>query len=62
MSDLNCDFYIQLPLKLISLLDTLSNYIIKVMKSFYDVLEVGNYWFVTYHTYYKENFEIIVII
>lgn len=38
--ELNRDFYIWLPLKLISLLSTKFNYIVNIIKPFYNILEV----------------------
>ncbi len=46
-SKLNLDFYIWLLLELISLLGAKSDYIVKVIKLFYSILEVGNHWFPT---------------
>ncbi len=54
-SNLNLEFYILLLPKLILLLSASSDYIVKVMKSLYDIPEVGNHWFATYYTHYKEN-------
>lgn len=42
MSNLNWEFYICLPPKLIALLGALSDYDVKVMKPLYDVSEAGN--------------------
>ncbi len=53
--ELNRDFYIWPPTELISLLNAKLDYIVKVIKPFYNILEAGNHWFVTYHMHYKEK-------
>ena len=44
---------------MISLLGAKSNYIVKVIKLLYNVTEVGNHWFATYHMHHKEKLEMI---
>ena len=55
----NQQFYIRSPPKLITSLGISNNYVVKVIKLFYNVLKVGNYLFVTYHIHHKEKFTII---
>ncbi len=54
-SNLNREFYIRPPPKLILLLGALSDCVIKVMKPLYGVPEADNHWFATYHTHYKKK-------
>lgn len=54
----NFSLFWPLP-KLILLLYTLSNYIIKIIKLLYYILKVGNYLFAIYHLYYKKKLEMI---
>ena len=53
--ELNRDFYIWPPLKLISLLDTKFDYIVKVIKLFYSISEARNHWFAIYHMHQKKK-------
>lgn len=41
--------------KLSLLVDILFNNIFKIIKPSYNVQEVGNHWFATYHPYYKDK-------
>lgn len=50
-------FYLAL-LKLIIIIGALSDYILKVMKSLYNVLKANNHWFATYHNYHINNLAI----
>lgn len=36
----------------------LSNYIVKIMKSLYDISKLSNHWFVIYNIYNKDKLEI----
>ena len=54
-SNPNQEFYIRPMPELILLLGDSSDCIVKVMKPLYDVLEVGNHWFATYHIYHKDR-------
>lgn len=54
-SNFNPKFYIQLLLKLISVLGASFDHVIKDMKPLYGILKAGNYWFATYHIHYKEK-------
>lgn len=56
-SSLNREFYIWPSPELISLLDILSDCVIKVMKLLYGVSEARNHWFATYYTYHKDKLE-----
>lgn len=55
----NQKFYIWPSPELILLLGTLSDLIIKIIKLFYGIPKISNYWFATYYTYYKQKLEII---
>lgn len=57
--NLDQDFYIRQTLKFLSLLRTLSNFIIKVIKLFHNMLEISINCFTTYYPYYKKKFEMI---
>ena len=46
---MNREFYIRLPLELVTLLGATSDCILKVVKPLYRVPEAGNHWFATYH-------------
>jgi len=52
---LNCNFYIRPPPKLSTMLNIAKGGVLKVVKPLYRVLEVGNYWFATYHAYYTKE-------
>ena len=54
-SDFNWDFYIRLPPEQISLLDILSDYIVKVIKLLHNVSEASINRFAIYYLYYKEK-------
>ena len=43
ISNFNHDFYIKPSIELIKLLNVSINYILKIMKSLYDVFEINNY-------------------
>lgn len=53
--NLTQEFYIWLFLKLILLLGGLFDYILKVMKSSYDIQKAINYSFTVYYIYYKDK-------
>ena len=55
---LNRDFYIKTPYELTSMLRVENGSIIKIMKSLYEVFEVGNHWFAIYH---KHHFDILTM-
>ena len=55
---LNRDFYIKTPYELISMLRVENGNIIKIMKSLYEVFEIGNHWFAIYH---KHHFNVLTM-
>ncbi len=52
ITSLNRDFFVHSFVKLIKHFDIDSNSILKMIKSLYNVLEIDNYWFVTYHAHH----------
>jgi hypothetical protein len=52
ITSLNRDFFVRSFVELIKHLDIISNSILKMIKSLYDVLEIDNHWFVTYHAHH----------
>ena len=55
---LNRDFYIKTSYELASMLRVENGNIIKIMKSLYEVPEVGNHWFAIYH---KHHFDMLTM-
>jgi hypothetical protein len=49
---LNRDFYVNPPWELAKRLNLTDDSVLKVVKPLYGVLEAGNHWFKTYHSYY----------
>jgi hypothetical protein len=56
---LNRNFYVQSYFKLIKLMRISADCILKVIKSLYEMFEIDNHWFKTYHTYHIDNLVII---
>lgn len=54
-------FFWLLP-KLILLFSLSFDYILKIIKSLYNIPKVRNYWFVTYHIYHKIKLKIIELL
>ncbi len=52
---MNQEFYIWPLPKLILLLGASSDCIVKVIEPLYGIPKVGNHWFATYYTHYKEK-------
>ncbi len=52
ITSLNRNFFVRSSVELIKHLDIDSDNILKMIKSLYDVLEVDNHWFVTYHAHH----------
>ena len=57
--NLNWEFYIKLFHKFASVMKTSYDCILKIMRSLYEVLETGNYWFFTYHKHHIEKLVMI---
>jgi hypothetical protein len=57
ITSLNHDFFVRSFVELIKHLDIDSNSILKVIKSLYDVLEIDNHWFVTYHAHHVNKLD-----
>jgi hypothetical protein len=57
ITSLNRDFFVRSFVELIKHLDIVSNSILKVIKSLYDVLEIDNHWFVTYHAHHVNKLD-----
>jgi hypothetical protein len=49
---LNRDFYVNPLWELAKRLNLIDDSVLKVVKLLYGILEVGNYWFKTYYSYY----------
>lgn len=58
----NQDFFIHLLPGLIIILGALSKYILKVVKPFYGISKVGNYWFAIYYNYHINSFALSKLI
>lgn len=54
--DLNWNFFIYPLSELITMIGALLEYILKIVKPFYDVSEAGNYLFATYYNYHINIF------
>lgn len=54
-SDLNRDFFIRPPQKLVVMMRAPSNCILKVVKPLYGVPKAGNHWFATYLTHHTSK-------
>ncbi len=59
ITSLNRDFFVRLFVELIKHFDIVSNSILKMIKSLYDVLEIDNHWFVTYHVHHVNKLDMI---
>jgi hypothetical protein len=59
ITSLNRDFFVRSSVELIKHLDIDFNSILKVIKSLYDVLEIDNHWFVTYHAHHINKLNMI---
>jgi hypothetical protein len=59
ITSLNRDFFVRSFVELIKHLDIISNSILKMIKSLYDVLEIDNHWFVTYHAHHVNKLDMI---
>jgi hypothetical protein len=57
VTSLNRDFFVRSFVELIKHLDIVSNSILKMIKSLYDVLEADNHWFVIYHAHHVNKLE-----
>lgn len=53
------NFFTYFHPKLIIIIKVLFNYILKVLKFLYGILEVGNYWFTIYYNYDINNISMI---
>jgi hypothetical protein len=54
-TNLNREFYIRPLTELSRQLEISENSVLKVVKPLYGVLEAGNHWFKTYHSYHIDN-------
>jgi hypothetical protein len=59
ITSLNRDFFVRLFIELIKHFDIASNSILKMIKSLYDVFEIDNHWFVTYHAHHVNKLDMI---
>jgi hypothetical protein len=59
ITSLNRDFFVRSSVELIKHLDIVSNSILKMIKSLYDVLEIDNHWFVIYHAHHVNKLDMI---
>jgi hypothetical protein len=57
ITSLNRDFFVRSSVELIKRLDIASNSILKMIKSLYDVLEIDNHEFVTYHAHHVNKLD-----
>jgi hypothetical protein len=57
ITSLNRDFFVRSSVELIKHLDIVSNSILKMIKSLYDVLKIDNHWFVTYHAHHVNKLD-----
>ncbi len=57
VTSLNRDFFVRSFVELIKHLNIASNSILKMIKSLYDVLEIDNHWFVTYHAHHVNKLD-----
>jgi hypothetical protein len=62
ITSLNRDFFVRSFVELIKHFDIDSNSILKVIKSLYDVLEIDNHWFVTYHVHHVNKLDMTQLI
>jgi hypothetical protein len=59
ITSLNRDFFVRSSVELIKHFDITSNSILKMIKSLYDVFEIDNHWFVTYHAHHVNKLDMI---
>jgi hypothetical protein len=57
ITSLNRDFFVRSFVELIKHLDIVSDSILKMIKSLYDVFEIDNHWFVTYHAHHVNKLD-----
>ncbi len=56
---LNRDFYVNSFVELIKQFDIVSNSILKMIKSLYEISKANNHWFVTYLSHHDNKLEMI---
>jgi hypothetical protein len=57
ITSLNRDFFVCSSVELIKHFDIVSNNILKMIKSLYDVFEINNHWFATYHAHHVNKLD-----